>query len=126
MHNGAGLPRSPCSLELHAAIEAITRKNPSAKVSEVLTEAAIPHSPITPIEDVPKLPFVSSNALRTTTPDGRTVRLPPPSVHTDYLEQINGSLPFAPAYGEHTDTILAEAGLSSSEIASLREREIVA
>ena len=112
--------------ELHAAIEAITRKNPSAKVSEVLTEAAIPHSPITPIEDVPKLPFVSSNALRTTTPDGRTVRLPPPSVHTDYLEQINGSLPFAPAYGEHTDTILAEAGLSSSEIASLREREIVA
>ena len=112
--------------ELHAAIEAITRKNPSAKVSEVLTEAAIPHSPITPIEDVPKLPFVSSNALRTTTPDGRTVRLPPPSVHTDYLEQINRSLPFAPAYGEHTDTILAEAGLSSSEIASLREREIVA
>ena len=112
--------------ELHKAIEAITQKHPSDKVSEVLTEAAIPHSPITPIEEVPNLPFVASNALQTTAPDGRTVRLPPPSNQTDYLEQINGSLPFAPAYGEHTDTILAEVGLSSSEIASLRERKVVA
>jgi itaconate CoA-transferase len=112
--------------ELHKAIEAITQKHPSDKVSEVLTEAAIPHSPITPIEEVPNLPFVASNALQTTAPDGRTVRLPPPSNQTDYLEQINRSLPFAPAYGEHTDTILAEVGLSSSEIASLRERKVVA
>ncbi len=112
--------------ELHQAIEEITQKHPSAEVSEVLTEAAIPHSPITPIEDVPNLPFVASNALQTTAPDGRSVRLPPPSAQTDYLEQTNRSLPFAPAYGEHTDTILAEVGLSSSEIASLRERKVVA
>jgi len=112
--------------ELHQAIEAITQKHPSAEVSQVLTEAAIPHSPITPIEEVPNLPFVASDALKTTAPDGRSVRLPPPSMQTDYLKQINGSLPFAPAYGEHTDTILAEVGLSSSEIASLRERKVVA
>lgn len=112
--------------ELHQAIEEITQKHPSAEVSEVLTEAAIPHSPITPIEDVPNLPFVASNALQTTAPDGRSVRLPPPSAQTDYLEEINRSLPFAPAYGEHTDSILTEAGLSSSEIASLRERKVVA
>ncbi|MCK4556296.1 MAG: CoA transferase, partial [Candidatus Aminicenantes bacterium] len=36
--------------ELHQAIETITQKHSSAEVSEVLTEAAIPHSPITPIE----------------------------------------------------------------------------
>lgn len=112
--------------ELHQAIEAITQKHPSAEVSRVLTEAAIPHSPITPIEEVPNLPFMASNSLQTTAPDGRTVHLPPPSKQTDYLEQINRSLPFAPAYGEHTDTILAEVGLSSSEIASLRERKVVA
>jgi len=112
--------------ELHRAIEEITQKHPSAEVSEVLTEAAIPHSPITPIEDVPNLPFVASNALQTTAPDGRSIRLPPPSAQTDYLEEVNRSLPFAPAYGEHTDSILTEAGLSSSEIASLRERKVVA
>jgi len=92
----------------------------------VLAGAAIPHSPITPIEEVPKLPFVASNSLKTTTPDGRTVRLPPPAMATDNLKQINGELPFAPAYGEHTDKILAEAGLSPSEIDSLRKRRIVA
>ncbi|MFB0520569.1 MAG: CaiB/BaiF CoA transferase family protein [Desulfatiglandales bacterium] len=112
--------------ELHKSIEAITQQHPSNKIAKVLAEAGIPHSPITPIEDVPDLPFVSSNALKTTTPDGRTVRLPPPAVETDYLEQIKRTLPFAPAYGEHTDAILKEVGLSPSEIASLRERGIVA
>jgi itaconate CoA-transferase len=112
--------------ELHESIDAITQQHPSGKIAKVLAEAGIPHSPITPIEDVADLPFVSSNALRTTTPDGRTVRLPPPAVETDYLRQIKGTLPFAPGYGEHTDAILAEVGMSLSEIVSLRERGVVA
>jgi itaconate CoA-transferase len=112
--------------ELHAAIEAITRRHPSSAVSEVLTEATIPHSPITPIEEVPNLPFVAATALRTTAPNGRAVRLPPPAVSTDHLEELGGNLPFAPAYGEHTDIVLKEIGLSASEIASLRDKGIVA
>ena len=112
--------------ELHRTIEAITRKHSSAEVSEVLSGAAIPHSPITPIEEVPSLPFVASDCLKTTAPDGRTVRLPPPAVSTDHLKRMSGNIPFAPAYGEHTEKILAEAGLSSTEIVSLRKRKIVA
>lgn len=112
--------------ELHKSIEEITQQHLSDKIAEVLAKARIPHSPITPIEEVPNLPFVASNVLKTTTPDGRTVRLPPPAVHTDYLEQTNRTLPFAPAYGEHTDSILSEVGLSTSEIASLREKGVVA
>jgi itaconate CoA-transferase len=112
--------------ELHHAIESITKEHPSAKVSEVLSEASIPHSPITPIEEVPNLPFFKESALRTTTPDGKSVRLPPPAVATEHLEKIQRTLAFAPAYGEHTDAVLTEAGLSAVEIASLRDREIVA
>jgi itaconate CoA-transferase len=112
--------------ELHAAIETITRKHPSEEVSRVLKESSIPHSPITPIERVAELPFVASAALRTKTPDGRTVRLPPPAVLTEHLEQQNRELPFAPAYGEHTDSLLAEIGISQDEIVSLRNRGIVA
>jgi crotonobetainyl-CoA:carnitine CoA-transferase CaiB-like acyl-CoA transferase len=112
--------------ELHRLIEDITRKHSSAKVSDVLTEAAIPHSPITPIEDVPDLPLFKTSALRTMTPDGKLVRLPPPAVPTKHLEQIGKELAFAPAYGEHTDAILQEAGLSADEIIALRDRGIVA
>ncbi|MBW1811449.1 MAG: CoA transferase [Deltaproteobacteria bacterium] len=112
--------------ELHQAIEAITIKHPSDEVSRVLVEAGIPHSPITPIEQVSQLPFVAKAALKTVSPDGLTVRLPPAAVTTEYLEQVNRTLPFAPAYGEHTDSLLSEAGLSESEISKLRDDGVVA
>jgi itaconate CoA-transferase len=112
--------------ELHRSIEAITKQHPSEKVSAALRAAAIPHSPITPIEEVADLPFVASTALKTISPDGRIVRLPPPAVMTEELERLERTLPFAPAYGEHTDDILAEIGCSESEIRDLRERRIVA
>lgn len=112
--------------DLHAAIGKITQSYTSNEISKALTESAIPHSPITPIEKVADLPFVASSALKTTTPDGRSVRLPPPAVPTEYLKQQNKELPFAPAYGEHTDALLDEIGFSPNEIASLRNRGIVA
>ena len=72
------------------------------------------------------LPWVARAALRTTAPDGRTVRLPPPAVPTPFLEAAEGVLPFAPAYGEHTDAVLGEIGLDRASIGSLRRRGIVA
>jgi crotonobetainyl-CoA:carnitine CoA-transferase CaiB-like acyl-CoA transferase len=113
-------------IELFGGIDAITKKFSAKNISEVLAKAAIPHSPITPIEEVADLPFIAENALNTTTPDGRTVRLPPPAQNTEYLKKIKNKLPFAPAYGEHTNSLLEEIGLSSSRITSLREQGVVA
>lgn len=112
--------------ELHGAIEEITGRNPAAEVSKALIAAQIPHSPITPVEKVLDLDFVKETVLKTVAPDGREIRLPPPAVRTPYLDQINGTLPFAPAYGGNTDALLTEAGLSDSEIAGLREQGVVA
>jgi itaconate CoA-transferase len=112
--------------DLFAGIETITKRHSPAEISKILAEAAIPHSPITPIEKVAELPFVAETVLRTKTPDGRIVRMPPPAQLTPHLEKLHGELPFAPAYGEHTASILEEIGLSSREIASLKEQGIVA
>jgi len=112
--------------ELHRSIEDITQKHTSTKISGILSESAIPHSPITPIEEVPDLPFFKTSSLKTTTPDGKSIRLPPPAVPTEHLEKIHKTLTFAPAYGEHTDSILQEAGLSEDEVATLRDQGIVA
>ena len=112
--------------DLFAEIESVTKKNPAAEISHALTRAAIPHSPITPIEEVINLPFVAETALQTFTPDGNKVRLPPPAHATEHLKKINNKLPFAPAYGEHTDAILKQIGLSSAKISSLREEGIIA
>ena len=111
---------------LFEKIGMITKKYPSSEISMVLAEAAIPHSPITPIEEVADLPFVAETALKTTTPDGQPIRLPPPAQPTSHLKNLEGELPFAPAYGENTDALLKETGLSSKKIASLREQGVVA
>jgi crotonobetainyl-CoA:carnitine CoA-transferase CaiB-like acyl-CoA transferase len=112
--------------DLHSAIEAITQEHSSAEVSAALVTAGVPHSPITPIEEVPELPFVRAAALRTTTPDGQTVRLPPPAVSTPHLEQLDRCLPFAPAYSGDSRSVFTELGLSAEEIAKLEDQGIAA
>jgi len=111
---------------LHQAIADVTRARLTAEVADALTAAAVPHAPITPIEEVMDLPFVASCALHTEAPDGRTVRLPPAAVDTPFLEASQRCLRFAPRYGEHTDAVLGEAGLAAGEITGLRERGVVA
>jgi itaconate CoA-transferase len=123
-HSNEG--RRANKVELHASIGRVTARHGATQISAALTAAAIPHSPITPIEQVASLPFVAKAALSTVTPDGKTVRLPPPAVPTPYLEQIGGRLPFAPRYGEHTDALLEEVGLGASDIAALRSEGVVA
>ena len=112
--------------DLHAAIEAITVRLPAGQVSHVLKAAAIPHSPITPIEQVADLPFVAERLLSTVTPDGRRVRLPPPAVATDHLDSTGSELPFCPSYGGQTESLLTEVGYSADEIADLRSKGAVA
>ena len=45
---------------------------------------------------------------------------------TPTFEKAETGIPFAPAYGESTDAVLEEVGLSSSDIAALRSEGVVA
>jgi crotonobetainyl-CoA:carnitine CoA-transferase CaiB-like acyl-CoA transferase len=118
--------RRETQAELHASIGQITAKNVSRDIAKVLQNAGIPHSPITPIEQVADLEFVKNNALKTVAPDGKEIRLPPPAVMTEHLESTNREIPFAPSYGQQSDSVLLEAGMSEPEIAELRAKGVVA
>jgi len=112
--------------ELHASIARISAEHPAADVAAVFARATVPNSPITKIDEVADLPFVKSTALHTETPDGRTVRLPPPAVEVEHLEEIGRTLPFPPTYGENTDDVLAEIGIGKGEIADMRAASVIA
>lgn len=111
---------------LHQAITAVTSRHSSASLAAVLTRAGIPHAPISRLEQVFELADLRGQFLRTTTPAGRPVRLPPAACDTDHLQKSGGELPFCPAYGEHTDALLREIGLAGGEIGVLREQAVVA
>ena len=112
--------------KLHASIGEITKQYSTARVARVLAELAVPHAPITPIDQVADLDFVKRGALRTQAPDGRNIRLPPPAVSTPHLEAVGGELPFSPAYGQHTDALLDEVGLTPSAIEQLHSQGVIA
>jgi crotonobetainyl-CoA:carnitine CoA-transferase CaiB-like acyl-CoA transferase len=111
--------------ELHRVIGAIMAQHTSGAVTSELVAATIPHAPITPIEQVADLPFVRETALSTETPDGDTVRLPPPAVPTPFLNECGRRQPFAPAYGEDTDAVLVQVGYTSTEVADLRDDAVI-
>lgn len=112
--------------ELHGSLARITETKSIAELTDVLSRAGVPHAPITPIEEVMDLPFVASTRLETEAPDGRHIRLPPAAVSTPFLEEQEGKLPFAPAYGADTNAVLAEVGLSDAEISRLHEGGVIA
>ncbi len=113
-------------LELHREIARITGKRDTSELAELLAGAAIPHAPITPIEEVMNLPFFQHVLLETWMPDGKRVRLPPPACSTSFLEERDGRIRCAPAYGEHTDSVLSEIGLGEPAIRDLRDRGVIA
>jgi len=118
--------RRASKVALHAEIGALTSRHTMADLARALAAAQVPHAPITPIEDVMNLEFIRRALLSTTTPDAKRVRLPPPAVRTDWLDARNGELPFAPAYGGDTDTVLAEVGVTLDEARALRAQGVIA
>lgn len=82
-------------------------------------------APVNSIQDVAKQDFVKNNMLKTQLPSGKKVDLFPPSVNTEFLAENNNLLKCAPRLGEHNETILKEAGLSSDEIKKLKDDKVI-
>jgi crotonobetainyl-CoA:carnitine CoA-transferase CaiB-like acyl-CoA transferase len=108
---------------IHRELAAITVRGSADDVLADLRAATIPATRILDIHQVSELPLLAERLTRTRLPDGRAVRLPPMAAEPPGALR---ELPLAPRYGEHTDAVLAEAGLRAEEIRSLRGEGVIA
>jgi crotonobetainyl-CoA:carnitine CoA-transferase CaiB-like acyl-CoA transferase len=108
---------------IHRELAAITVRGSADDVLADLRAATIPATRILDIRQVSELPLLAERLTRTRLPDGRAVRLPPMAAEPPGALR---ELPLAPRYGEHTDAVLAEAGLRPDEIRSLRGAGVIA
>jgi len=111
---------------IHKDIGAVTRACKTDEWVKRLSAKGLVAAPIQTVPQVVEYPPIRDTVLETTTPSGKRVRLPPPSVERDHLVSSRRRVPYAPTYGEDTGNILREAGLSPKEITDLSGAGIVA
>ena len=103
-------------------IGAITAQCTTAELVEAFTNATIPHAVINSIAQVRTLEALQDKFTTTTAPGGQMIHMQP--LATD----MNGTmteLPFPPKYGEHTRTVLRDAGYSPAQLDELIATDIV-
>lgn len=108
---------------IHRDMAAVTAQHRADVLLADLAAATIPATRIHDIRQVRELPALIDKLTRTTLPDGSVIHMPPMAVDQ---QGAKTELAFAPKYGEHTQRVLAEAGLAESEIAKLHQAGVVA
>ena len=111
---------------IHQGLSAVTPRFKTNELVELLSAKGLVAAPINTVPQVMDLPPIRDTLLETQTPSGKPVRLPPPAVERQYLTDQRRRLPYAPAYGQDTETVLKQAGFSLKEINDLRESRIIA
>jgi crotonobetainyl-CoA:carnitine CoA-transferase CaiB-like acyl-CoA transferase len=103
-------------------IGAITAQCATAELVDDFTKATIPHAVINTIEQVRKLEALQGKFTTTTAPDGKTIHMQP------LATEMNGTvteLTFPPKYGEHTRSVLSDAGYTSAQLEELVATRII-
>ena len=108
---------------IHRDLAAVTSQYPTEEIAADFRKATIPHAPIHDIPAVREMAAIKSRLTTTTTPEGKTVHMQPQAV--DRADGV-GALAFPPKYGQHTRSVLAEAGYSAEDCAKLTQQGIIA
>jgi crotonobetainyl-CoA:carnitine CoA-transferase CaiB-like acyl-CoA transferase len=108
---------------IHRDIAAVSADHTADEILADLRAAVIPATRILDLHRVRDLPQLRDKLTRTVLPDGRSVRMQPMAVDRP---DAGRDLGFAPRYGEHTRSVLAEAGLAGDEIDTLYGAGVVA
>ena len=109
--------------DIHRDMAAVTSQYTADEILADLRGATIPATRIHDVRQTRDLPQLRDKLTLTQMPDGRVLHMQPMAVDPP---QPVGPLPFAPKYGQHTRSVLAQAGLGAGDIDFLYGAGIVA
>jgi len=113
--------------ELDAAIEAWTRAQPDIEqMLEQLKAAGVPSGRIYSIREIAEDPHYRARGAITRIQAASGIEVEMPSVFPRLSENPGTITHRAPTLGEHTDSVLTEAGFDAATLADLRKRGVLA
>ncbi len=108
--------------QIYADIQSVTTRIDTAELAERFREATIAHAVINTIPEVRELEALRDKLTTTQLPDGRTVHMQPMPVDES---GSTGHLSFPPKYGEHTLSVLREAGYEAEQLTELEATGVI-
>lgn len=111
--------------KIYEEIGVLTRKFTTKEFTQLCLSLDLSVAPISSIKEVAALEYVNSVMLKTNLPDGKQVKLSPPSHSTKFLDKNNFSLKCSPRLGEQNIPVLKECGLEESEIKKLESEKVI-
>ncbi len=92
---------------------------------EVCLKNGLAVAPVYTPKQVGEQDFIDKLMIKTTLPSGRQIKLFPAPMDTDYLAANNNEMAVPPKLGQHSQSVLSEAGLSEEEIAQLKKERLI-
>lgn len=112
--------------EIDAAISEWTLQRDIDEVLEAMREADVPSGRIYSVADIARDPHYRARNAIVEVQGASGIRVEMPAVFPVLSENPGGIHDRAPTLGEHTDSVLADAGLTEQQRAELRARGVIA
>ncbi len=108
--------------QIYQDIGAVTSKTSTAELVHFFQQATIAHAVINTVSEVRDLKALRDKLTTTQTPDGKLIHMQPMPV-----DEVGATtnLSFPPKYGEHTLSILAEAGYGTEQLTELEAAGVI-
>ncbi len=108
--------------QIYQDIDAVTSATNTAELVRYFQEATIAHAVINTVPEVRELEALRDKLTTTQTPDGKLVHMQPMPVDE---AGATTNLSFPPQYGEHTLSVLAEAGYGAEQLTVLEAAGVI-
>jgi crotonobetainyl-CoA:carnitine CoA-transferase CaiB-like acyl-CoA transferase len=111
--------------EVEAIVAQAVGRHDMEPLLKLLDEADVPAAPVSSVDRVMQDPQVEHRRMVETAVHSRLGEIKVVGTPLKFSAMTPGVRRAAPAYGEHTDEILKEAGLTEAEVAALRTKGVV-